>query len=693
MRCSAPTQQLLLLRVRARLITGDVARARPAWTATAMAAVGSSRRTRELPLGRAYSSLPPSSAGGMASSASSSSSKGVEIDRPPIANAPTSAPDADQQEKERNAFDDAPAGSAQVETDSAQGSDAQEAGATAAMQDRKEVLRLKRQRQRRRKAMRRAEKVASEESESQEATAAPGDEREEAMAASDKVDSAAAITKVAETTATMPEVNEDSPKVALAANGETDVREEKKEDKAAAAAAADETKATVPQPTSATTTKTKPAKKKAKPATRAKPKSRSSTSLKHAERNASAGRLKTKTKRMKREEAEAKGNGLHGAKEQTADLGRTGDGKAVQLRPMAGSWWKSILQSWRLSPAPASASTCAEAGTTPASKADAERPTHSNERIKAVLPSSKGERLGGMTPRQRSLARRGRKHVAEHDQAARDALRRRFIASGEEAANGLQASEQTAAEEGQVESGQRREREEMEGSVGSAQVNEADDGLQTSAALDAFQGPSQSSSSKERSGHSTSDQRGSPTPQPLPSRHPTQPYYLELSPQQREERQLANANAVAEGRRQQPLTSRPPPNPMWSLFASIRKGVKSEGSGTETPSSEAPLALDKRGDAQATMEGFYRFDHTPIIYPPKDSYPPPLPPVRDADLIMAARALRVLRPSEVAWVPHDGEGGQGRWARRHWPDSWYEKQGLLEYLDGEQVRLRLCPLP
>lgn len=192
---------------------------------------------------------------------------------------------------------------------------------------------------------------------------------------------------------------------------------------------------------------------------------------------------------------------------------------------------------------------------------------------------------------------------------------------------------------------------------------------------------------------SKSDEHSSSTPQPPPIRPVRYPYLYELSAEMIEERTRNNAQAVSEGRRLQAATTRPPPVPSHGLAQALFAAIGEQFQRAKkiifstAPSPDQSGITNKNGEVSSSEKLFYRFDRAPIVYPPKDVYPPPLPLVREADPIMAARALRVLRTVELVWVSN---GAKGSWAHKVFPNSWYEKRDLFEYLDSEQV---CAPVP
>lgn len=103
----------------------------------------------------------------------------------------------------------------------------------------------------------------------------------------------------------------------------------------------------------------------------------------------------------------------------------------------------------------------------------------------------------------------------------------------------------------------------------------------------------------------------------------------------------------------------------------------------------------------------FQFEKTAMHYPPADRYPPPLPLVRELDLDLAARALRINRACDVHWVPgkgndhSDGKEAGGAWRKiMHGPDHWAQKMDAdrmdtgqgLEYLGDSVLHLvsRAC---
>jgi dsRNA-specific ribonuclease len=89
------------------------------------------------------------------------------------------------------------------------------------------------------------------------------------------------------------------------------------------------------------------------------------------------------------------------------------------------------------------------------------------------------------------------------------------------------------------------------------------------------------------------------------------------------------------------------------------------------------------------------FEHTKMVYPPSDVYPPPIPRLRDVDLDTAARALAVLRTSGVQWIQDkerrasvaNGDSvllGTGQWRSVVRDADWLVNHSEMDRLDSEQ---------
>lgn len=89
------------------------------------------------------------------------------------------------------------------------------------------------------------------------------------------------------------------------------------------------------------------------------------------------------------------------------------------------------------------------------------------------------------------------------------------------------------------------------------------------------------------------------------------------------------------------------------------------------------------GLGAGTLPAYVKFEKTEIVYPPSDVYPPLLPSVCEIDLITSARALGVLRSSDIEWDTKIGT--VGGWRKTTRSNEYFEQAGLPEYLDNEQA--------